>query len=301
MKGGDFLLLLALSFLWGTAFPIIKLGLERFSPLTFAALRFDLATAFFALLALLLGQGLRRPRGGQWLAALTAGALMTAAYHGFLFWGQQFTSAGVAAVIVGLNPLLTTLLSAVFLRDERLGPAGLLGLLLGFGGIVLLASLKPGTPFDLQGWGEFAVVLAIASWALGAVLVKRSQHGMGLFAFTTWQSALGALLLHLLALGLEGTGRLAWDRAGLLALLFLALVASGVGYLIYFTLIERIGPIRVNLVSYIAPAFATLVGLVFLGEPIEPRAVIALLLIALGFALVARPQLLEARKVPTAP
>lgn len=290
VRAADLALLVFLGMLWGTAFMFISLGLDSFSPLLFAALRFDISGAVLLALALVRRKGSLLPRGrAQWAAIAAAGVFNVAAYHGFLFWGQQFTTAGIAAVIVGLNPVLTTVFSRALLKDERVGLLGYGGLALGFGGIALLATLKPGSLLDARGVGELMVVLAIASWALGSVLVKRTNHGMDVFAFIAWHSFAGAALLHALALGLEGGGRAVLDGEGMASLLYLAVVSSGFGFIIYFTLLSRVGPIRLNLVSHIAPVFATLAGFVVLAEAFEVRAALAFALIAAGFALVMRP------------
>jgi drug/metabolite transporter (DMT)-like permease len=289
-------LLAALGAVWGTAFMFISLGLRSFSPLLLAALRFDVSGLTLLAIALALRRGQLAPRGRrQWAAVGIAGLCNVAAYHGFLFWGQQFTTASVAAVIVGLNPVLTTVFSRALLEDERVGTRGLAGLGLGFGGIVLLATLKPGALLDARGLGELAVIAAIASWALGSVLVKRQRHGMDVFAFIAWHSFAGAAVLHGLAWGLEGGGRAAWDAGGLASLLYLAVLSSGLGFIAYFTLLERVGPIRTNVVSYLAPVGATLAAFAVLGQPFEPRAGLAYAVIALGFWLIARPAA-EARR-----
>jgi len=290
LRGSDLVLLLALGVVWGAAFVFITLGLRGFSPVLMAALRFDITGAMLLGLAMARRRGALVPRGGaQWRAVGIAAVLNVAAYHAFLFWGQQATTAGIAAVIVGLNPVLTTVFSRALLPEERVGAAGLAGLGLGFGGIVLLATLKPGSLLDARGIGELAVLLAIASWALGSVLVKRAQHGMDVFAFIGWHGMVGAGILHVAALAFEGGGHATWSAGSVGALLYLAVLASGGGFLLYFTLLERVGPIRSNLVSYIAPLVATLTGAVFLHDALELRGMLAFALIACAFALVARP------------
>ncbi|HLE47186.1 MAG TPA: DMT family transporter [Candidatus Thermoplasmatota archaeon] len=287
----DLLLLVSLSVLWGTAFAFINMGLLRFSPILFAAFRFDLAGVCLLTIALIHAPRDFVPtRRHEWAAILVAGGLMTGAYHAFLFWGQRDTTASVAAVIVGLSPVLTTIFSRLLLHDERVGVHGLVGLGLGFLGIFLLAAFKPGSKFDAQGIGELAIVVAIASWALGSAIVKRLKHGMGIYKFAGWQTIVGAFLLHLSSLALERNPRFEVDRAGLWALLYLSLVSSGIGFTIYFGLLERVGPIRVNLVSYLAPIFATIAGIWILGHPFEWRALIAFAFIVTGFVLVARPR-----------
>ncbi|HLE46837.1 MAG TPA: EamA family transporter, partial [Candidatus Thermoplasmatota archaeon] len=231
----DLVLLLVLSVLWGVAFAFINMGLLRFSPILFAAFRFDLAGVCLLLVALL-----HDPRdfvptqGRQWAAILAAGGLMTGAYHAFLFWGQRDTTASVAAVIVGLSPVLTTIFSRALLHDDRVGRHGLVGLGLGFLGIVVLATTKGGSILDARGVGELAIVVAITSWALGSVIVKRLKHGMSVFKFAAWQTLVGAVFLHVSSLVLEPDPTVIIDRPGLFALLYLSLVSSGIGFMIYF-------------------------------------------------------------------
>ena len=289
LAGANLALLLTLGALWGVAFMFITLGLPRFSPLLFAALRFDIAGAVLLAVALARRSPMRPTTRAQWTAIGVAAVLNVGAYHAFLFWGQRFTTPAVAAVIVGLNPVITTALSTWLLTDERVGWHGVVGLALGLAGIVALAALKDGSLLDLQGVGELAVIAAIASWSLGSILVRRTRHGMDVFAFTAWQMLVGAALLHVGALLFDRPYFAVWDRDGVVSLLYLAVVSSSLGFLLYFTLLERIGPIRTNLVSHVAPVFAALAGWAVLGTPVEPRAFVAFALIVAGFGLVARP------------
>lgn len=283
-------LLLFLGALWGIAFMFISLGFASFSPLLFAAVRFDL-TALALLVVALARRALLVPAGGRERTAIAVNALFTVAgYHGLLFWGQQFTTAGIAAVIVGLNPVLTTAFSRVVLAHERLRARGVLGLALGFAGIAILASLKPGSLLDARGVGELAVVGGIGAFSLGSVLVTRTGHRMDTFAFLAWSFAGGAALLHLASWLLEPAPRAVLDASGVVSIVYLSLVSSAFGFVVYFTLLRRVGPIRVNLVSYISPVFATLSGALVLGEALELRALLAFALIAVSFGLVTRAQ-----------
>jgi len=287
LAGRNLMLLLGLGAVWGTAFMFISLGLPSFSPVLFAALRFDIAGAALLLVALARRVPLL-PRGrAQWAAIVVAAILNVGAYHALLFWGQRFTTPAVAAV--GLNPIITTVFSSWLLSDERVGWRGVGGLALGLVGIVTLATLKDGSFLDARGIGELAALAAVASWSIGSILVRRTKHGMDVFAFTTWQMLVGALLLHVVAPFADRPYFVVWDRDGIVSLLYLALASSSFGFVIYFTLLERIGPIRSNLVSHVAPVFAAVAGWLVLGSPFEWRAVLAFLLIASGFILVARP------------
>lgn len=304
LAGRNLALLLALGAIWGTAFMFITLGLPSFSPVLFAAFRFDIAGGVILLVAIVRERMGRRDRGhvgmawhsklkptsrAQWQAIAVGAVLNVAMYHAFLFWGQRFTTPAVAAVIVGLNPIITTVMSARLLSDERVGWHGAVGLALGLAGIVVLATLKEGDLFDPQGVGEIAIIVAIVSWALGSILVRKTRHGMDVFAFTAWQQLAGALLLHVVAPFADRPYFAVWNGDGIVSLLYLAVVSSSLGFLMYFTLLERVGPIRSNLVSHVAPVFAALAGFLVLGIAFEWRAIAAFVLIASGFMLVARP------------
>jgi drug/metabolite transporter (DMT)-like permease len=295
LAGTNLILLLVLGALWGTAFMFISLGVDvgrtfHDVPVLFAALRFDLAGLALLAVALWRRADLRPKGRAQWTAILIAAVLNVGCYHAFLFWGQRYTTEVVASVIVGLNPIVTTVIARAVLTDERVGWQGVVGLALGLTGIVALAALKGGDALlDARGIGELAVVAAIVSWSLGSTLVRRTKHGMDVFAFTAWQMLVGAVFLHLSSLALEPGLAPRWDTAGVVSLVYLAIVSSSLGFVMYFTLLERLGPIRANLVSHVAPIFAALAGIVVLRTPLEPRAFLAFALIAGGFALVARP------------
>jgi drug/metabolite transporter (DMT)-like permease len=108
-----------------------------------------------------------------------------------------------------------------------------------------------------------------------------------------WMMAVGAPLLHLssLVLPLPGLGAVEWTTAGLLGLAYLAFVAGAVGYLVYFVLLDRIGPVELNLVGYAVPAFAAVGGWVLLDEAVTLRTVVGFAVIAAGFVLLKREAL----------
>jgi len=283
----NLLLLVLLSVIWGTAFLFITLGLDDFSPMLFAALRFDIAGPVLLVAAIAWHKRDALPRGrAQWSAVAWASALNILGYHALLYWGQGHTLEAIAAVIVGLNPILATIFSRVLLKDERVGLLGAVGLVVGLGGIAILSLLKGGQPLDLQGLGEFAVVGAVACWALGTVVTRRINHKMKPATLTAWQMLVGAVLLHITAFAVEGGGRASWTQTGTISLLYLALLSSAFGYFLFFFLVGRMGAIRTTVVSTLTPISATIAGVMVLQDPVELRMVIAFALIVISFALV---------------
>jgi drug/metabolite transporter (DMT)-like permease len=287
-RSADAIMMGVLSLFWGLGFVFIKIGLDSFSPLAQGAARYYIAGAVLLVVAAVRGRRLLPRDARSWAAVLVAAVLNTFGYTALLNWGEQYTTAGIVAVIVGLNPVITTVFTRAILPEDRVGVAGLAGLGLGLAGIVALVGLKPGQLLDAQGLGELAVVAAIASWALGSVVVRRLSHTMDLFAFVGWNILLGGVICHLGALAFEGGGRWVLDAPGIESILYLAIFSSAAGFALYYTLLHRVGPIRTNLVSHLAPIVTNVTGFVVLKNPFEWRALLAFALILSGFVLVAR-------------
>ncbi|MEZ3163189.1 EamA family transporter [Halorubrum sp. RMP-47] len=284
-------LFLVLAAVWGSAFVAIKAGLAYFPPVLFAAFRYDVAgLVMLAYAAYAVDEPLPHGRD-QWLEVVSGAVFIIAAYHAFLFVGETdpAVTSGVAAVIVSLSPLLTTVFARAFLPAERLTAVGALGLGIGLVGAVVLANPDPA---NLTGGGTVAkllVLLAAASFALGSVLSRASEADISIETMEAWSMLLGAGIMHVVALALgESVADAVWTTESLLALGYLSVVASGIGFLVYFDLLDRLGPIEINLVSYVAPVFAALVGWLVLDEGITVTTVAGFLIICVGFTLVKR-------------
>lgn len=285
-------LFVVLSVAWGSAFTAIKAGLAFFPPVLFAAFRYDLAGV------LMLGYAVYatdrwRPRGqNEWLLVGIGGALLIAAYHAFLFVGEQGTTSAAAAVVVSLSPILTTGFARAFLPEERLTLLGILGLLVGFVGVGILSNPDPNDLLDARTVSMFLVFLAAASFALGSVLTRRIAASLPIETMEAWSMLLGAILMHGASAGLgESVAAVRWTPTAIIALLYLVVIASAFGFLIYFDLLNRLGPIEINLVSYAAPVAAAVTGLVFLGETPTVFTVGGFILILTGFVMLKRDAL----------
>jgi drug/metabolite transporter (DMT)-like permease len=287
----DFGLFLTLAAVWGSAFMAIKAGLAYVPPVLFAAIRYDVAGV------LMLGYAVWAvddpvPRGrGEWALVAVGSTLLIAGYHVLLFLGESdpAVTSAAAAVIVSLSPVLTTAFARALLPTERLTAVGTVGLLCGLLGVAVLA--RPG-PDALVTGGVVAKLLvfgAAAAFALGSVLTRRVDAELPVETMEAWSMLGGALLMHLVSAGLgESVGDVTLSTTALLSLAYLALVSSALGFLIYFHLLDRLGAVEINLVSYVAPVFAALAGWLFLRERLAPATAGGFLLIVLGFLLVKR-------------
>ncbi|MFT4884353.1 MAG: putative blue pigment (indigoidine) exporter [Natronomonas sp.] len=299
MRYRNLLLFCALAAVWGSAFMAIKAGLGSASapayfydaPVLFAAVRYDVAGVIMFGYAAWVTDRWRPRSRPEWLVVGIGAVFLIAGYHALLFIGELGTTSAAAAVIVSLSPVLTTAFARAFLPEERLTVVGLVGMALGLIGVVILS--RP-DPANLVGSRFEALVFGAAlCFALGSVLTRRFETDLPIETMEAWSMVGGALLMHGISLGLRESVSGLPPLRETVALVYLAIVASAAGFLIYFDLLDRLGPIEINLVSYVAPVFAALTGFLFLGEIIDVPTVVGFLVILVGFVLIKRRAIRE--------
>lgn len=294
VKYRNAVLFVVLAAAWGSSFTAIRAGLEYFPPVLFAALRYDLAGIIMFGYAVYATDRWRPREREEWIVVAIGGVFLIAAYHAFLFVGEQGTTSAAAAVVVSLSPVLTTGFARVLLPEERLTPLGLIGLAVGFVGVVVLSNPNPSNLATTRTISLGLVFLATVSFALGSVLTRRVEEELPIETMEAWSMCLGAVVMHGVSLGLgESIRTVEWTGEGLVALGYLSLVASAAGFLIYFDLLDRLGPIEINLVSYAAPFAAAVTGVVFLSETPTVFTAVGFGLICCGFVLIKRDAIRE--------
>jgi drug/metabolite transporter (DMT)-like permease len=276
-------LFVTLAALWGLSFPAIRAGLETMPPLLFATARYGLG-GILLLGFVALRQSDWRPRTTEdGVAILLAGAFLVAG-NSLLFVGQQTVPSGIASIVYALVPILTTGFAAALLPTEPITGRRIGGVVLGLVGVGVVASPEPGNLLSAELVGVGFVVCASVSVALGSVLLRGRSPTIGTAPMTAWAMLIGGALLLAgsLAIG-ERPADVTPTLAGLLAVVYLAVFASAVAYVVYFTLLDRFGPLEINLVSYVVPVFATLGGVALHDEVVTPGMVGGFLLVAGGF------------------
>lgn len=281
-------LFLALGALWGGSFPAIKAGLDYFPPVLFAAARYDVAAVILVTYAVLATDHWWPTTRDDWGGVAAAGLFLVAG-NGLLFIGQQYVTSGVGAIIYSLVPILTTGFAFLLLSEGIDSALGFVGIGLGLVGVGIVARPDPNALLSSNMVGIGFVLAAAVSVALGSVLLRRTDPDIGDAALTGWAMVLGGLLLHggSLAAG-ESVAAVDLAPAALVVLAYVGLLATGVAYLIYFNLLGAYGPLEANLVSYVVPVVAAVVGWALLGETLTPLTLGGFLVIFAGFALLKR-------------
>lgn len=286
-------LFIALAAMWGSAFVGIKAGLAYFPPVLYAAFRYDIAAVLLVGYAWGATDRIWPRTRAEWVDVIAGGTLIIGAFQALLFLGEQYTTSAVAAILVSTSPVLVTVFSRVLLPDERLTTLGWLGLGICFVGVGIITRPDPDAVLAGELIGEILIVASAAAFALGSVFTRIVKHGVSLAVESreAWAMALGAVLIHAASRGFgESLDAVRWTSEGIGALLYLAVVPSALGYLVYFDLLDRLGPIDVNLVSYVNPIFAAFIGWVLLGERLAGITVVGFVVVFAGFVLVKRAE-----------
>jgi len=284
-------LFVLLAALFGASFVAIKTGLRELPPVLFAGLRFDVAAVvLLGYIAVTRDRSTWVPRTrGDYLGIAAGAVFLITLNNGLLFLGQVTTTPAAASVMYGLNPILAPVF-AWWLLGDRLSKLGAAGIVVALCGVVIIVQPSPSTFTDASAVGQLLVLGAAAAVALGSVLLRRLEPRMASISLTAWAMAAGAVLLHVgsLAAGELQPNLLALEPVTVLSLLSVGIPSTAVAYAIYFGLIERIGPVRTNLVAYVVPVFAALSGWLLLGSSISLWTGVGFLVVVAGFGLVER-------------
>lgn len=264
---GAFALLCAI---WGSTWLAIKVGVETVPPFLAAALRFVIAAGTLLLVTAILRKALPRRRS-EWGVILLVGILLFTFDYGLIYWGEaNGVESGLSAVLFATFPLQTAMAAHFLLRKERLTLQKLLGIGLGFGGVVLIFREQVSAVGLEKFFPMLAIVLSASCAAVSTAAMKRWAHDIDPFAFNGLAMAVGAIGL---ALGSFVAGE-AWTAPrwpeGLLPILYLALAGSVVTFVAYAWLLQRIQATYVSFVALLTPLVAVFLGVAVADEVFRP-------------------------------
>ncbi len=273
--------------MWGTSFLFIKVALETLLPLTLVGLR--LLIGWLALGVIIRWRGLTLPASWAiWRHLLVLGIVNTALPFVLITWGESGAhgvSSGVASVLNSTVPLFSIVLSGLALRREEVSMGTIIGLLVGFAGVMLLLSRNLGWDWNNL-LPQLAIVLAAICYAAGSAYARAKLRQVGPVAAAFGQLLVADLFVWAAALLVEDFGgqQLTWPAVG--ALLWLGVLGSCLAYIFYFFILQQWGATRTTLVTYLLPVVGVSAGALFLGELVDWRLLVGGLLILSGVGAV---------------
>ncbi len=272
--------------IWGSTWLFIKVGLEDLPPLSFAGIRFVIATIILIVVARL--RGARIPRtGSDWLHIAVTGVLAFTVNYGLLFWGEQHISSGLAAVLQATIPAFGLVFAHLLLSDERMTPAKIAGVALGIAGVAVVFSNQLHAEGTLALWGSAAIVVGAAAAALSSVLIKRRKSQLDPAVLAGGQMVCG--LVPLLAAGLVFEGNplsFHWTPKAVVCLFYLAIVGSSLAFSLFYWLIGKMDVTKTMLIALVTPILAVTLGVVVLHEQLTWRLFLGGATIIAGIGLI---------------
>src|SRR3954453_4924367 len=282
-------LLAALSAIWGGSYLLIKYALDGFSAAAIVSLRCLLASAVLAALGAA-GPALRdirvRPR---W--AIVLGVTAVAAPFLLITFGEHVVASGLTAVLISPASLFVALLAPFILPAESIDRRQAAGMLLGLAGVALVVGVES-VHSTKEFLGALAMIGAAFFYGLSGFVVK-GRYGKLAAVQTSWISVTIAGLITL-PIGIATTPGHTPTAGAIASVVALGAVGTAIAFVIYYELINGIGPARAALVSYLAPGVALFYGAVFRNEAITVAAVGGLVLILGGVAIASRPKRVRA-------
>ncbi len=277
---------------WSGGYSFAKLGLAHIEPMTMLTLRYGLA--LLALLPFLLRKGIRWPVGPRhWAAIALTGFLIQGVYFGLAYLAmKRGMNAGTTAIIMALQPILVAAVAPLFIARPARRTAWL-GLLLGFGGVILVV-LSEGS-LGSSPWIAVVLALGALSGITAATLfevwnAKKTDPAVG----GVVQYAVGFLLLLPVAWFSE-TMVIDWHLDLIIALAYLVVANSIISVGLYIALLQRGDATRISALMYLVPPLAMILAWAILGEAVTPLALVGFVLSAFAVYLVNRPEKIGTR------
>ena len=272
-----------LGLIWGSSFLWIKIALREVGPFTLVFFRVFFATLGLTVYFLIL----RRKLALRWWWVYAFIGFFNVAFPFVLIsWAETHISSGLASILNSTVPLFTMLIASIFIKEDRLTVERVIGLVVGFLGVMVLMYNKVADQGDFQTLGIIAMLVAAGCYGVSSVFARRADkyvtpedHSMG-------QMAAGLIFITPAMFIAESPFALPAIPMTWVAVAWLGLIGSFVAAVIWFGLIYEIGPSRTSMVTYMFPLVGILLGVLILGETIELHHYLGGLLILAGIYFV---------------
>lgn len=281
------LLFLIVCLSWGTTWLGIKIAVESVPPLTAAGLRFLIAFPLFLGFAWLRREPLLFPRESRWFFAFVTLAYFSLPYY-LLNYGEMHVSSGLTALLFSCMPVFILIFSAVLLR-EKIYASQVVGIAIGFGSLFMIIRSQGLHLDQAEILGVLAILGAAILHALCYVVTKKQGSAISVITYNTLPIGLAGLMLFVAGYAVEAPQFSSISLRSWSALLYLGLVASVGGFIVYFMLLKRLSPIILSFVFIIFPVFAVVIGAWYEGQVISRELMLYSAILLTGFAITKLP------------
>jgi drug/metabolite transporter (DMT)-like permease len=280
LKLKHWLVFILLGAIWSSSFMWIKIAVQEIGPITLVAFRVLLGLLFGVVVIYI--QRIPWPRTlKEWTPLLILGIANIAIPFFLISWGERSIDSAVAAILNATTPLFTILIAHYLLHDDKMTAPKVLGLLMGFAGVVILMSKDIGASLGSV-LGQLAIVLASAFYAGGAVYARRTTQDMPGILRSAGPLLPATVVMWLAMFLVESPVKFPQLGITWIALIVLGVLGSGLAFVMSYYLLHEIGPTRTSMVTYLFPLGGVTLGVLFLGEQLSWQLVVGAVLIVLS-------------------
>jgi drug/metabolite transporter (DMT)-like permease len=280
-------LLLILSVLWGGSFFFTEVAVTTIPPFTLVVLRVGIAALVLAMVIRAMGQQIPMTKP-VWRAFIGMGVLNNVIPFCLIVWGQTHIASSLAAILNATTPMFTVLVAHALTADEKMTRARFSGMVVGFGGVVVLVGPDALADLGANTWAQVAVLGAAASYAFAGVYGRRFKAlKISPLQTATGQVMASALLLLPVALFVDRPWMLTFPSLSVWSsVIGLAVLSTALAYILYFRILETAGATNLLLVTFLIPVSAIALGVTFLGEVLETKQILGMVIIGGGLVLI---------------
>lgn len=260
----------ALAIIWGSTWLFIKIGLESFTPLFSAGVRFLIAALTIFIVLRIRSIKLQRDPIAIRLY-LFMGLFSFYIPFGLVYWGEQFVNSGLASVLFAVYPFAVAGVSSFLIPEEKVSREKIAGMVFGFSGIILIFRDDFNFNFSNQMLGMLAIVTSALMQSTVVVAVKKWGNHLNSFSMNFVPMAIAGILFTLSGVLFEDYTYNKWDLKGLASIAYLGIFGSVVTFTTYYWILKRINVVLLSLLTFITPVVALLLGWIFYGEQLKPN------------------------------
>jgi len=285
MNARDWLMLLALSAVWGASYFFGKVAVEDIGPLTVVLGRVALAAAILYLVIRL--RGIAIPTTwADWQGFFVMGLLNSAIPYSLIFWGETRIDSGLAAILTATVPIFTVIVAHFWTVDEKMNPAKAAGIGLGMAGVVIIMGRDLGAIGSGTGLAKLAIIGATISYAFSGIYGRRLKGKTPLILAWGQMCTATVMLLPLVLVVDRPWSSANWTTDAVLSVIALATLCTALAYMIFFRLLATVGATNTSLVTFLIPVSSLVLGTLFLDEDLVLVQLLGMLLIIAGMAVI---------------
>ena len=272
-----------LCLIWSSTWLFIKLGLETMPPFFSAGIRFFIAFLVLSIYAIKLKLKFPKDLRSHLFLFFFGFILFTAAY-GLVYWGEQYIASGLTSVLFSVMPFYTVLLSIKLLPEEHITSQKIIGLILGFIGILIIFGDKIdlGMDHELAMYAMMGILLSPFFSAMGTIMGKKVSHRFQPVTLNTLPLLYASLSFLIISYFTECSSYLHFTGMAWFSLFYLGIFGTALAFVIYFWMLKHTSILLMSSITFITPPLALVWGWIFLGEQITWKLVVGMIIIFTG-------------------